>query len=199
MFFYSFCGYLCAFGFGVLVIGMGEVFLGNLKKGMEQYNKKKTKKRTLFSIDIRICKECPVGSCCYEGVDLSPQELRRIIRFQPAVKKPWFRLIEASESSQKGYPFSTIIRDGTCVFQDKNNRCHIYPVRPSFCREFPLEGKKVAPFYKRLCVLFYQEWPNNNIKRTYRKREKNQKSVAFLKKYLYSTHRNKTVDFTKEE
>lgn len=122
--------------------------------------------------DQTVCDRCRVGSCCYEGAELTLAEIKAILKKNPGVPKPWFRLVEPHEGPDKKYPFSTVMRGGTCVFQDKNNRCLVYKVRPKHCREFPLEKGRPAPYYKRLCVVFCDQWPNNSIKRTYVQREK---------------------------
>ena len=122
--------------------------------------------------DTKACKHCTIGSCCYEGTELTKAELIRVVKFKPAVAKPWFRRVESREQSDPDHVFSTIIRNGTCVFQGKDNRCMIYPVRPLFCREFPLENEGAAPYYQRLCVLFHEEWPaRSDLKRNLLKRE----------------------------
>ncbi len=119
-----------------------------------------------------LCKTCQAGTCCYEGVELTQRELLRIIEFKPRVAKPWFRLVDSGEEPDEKYPFATVLREGSCVFQDENNRCMIYPVRPFYCRQFPFEKRKLAPYFKRLCVLCRDQWPNNIIRRTYLLREK---------------------------
>lgn len=129
-------------------------------------------KKTGRRPDPGACRTCTSGSCCYEGVELSAAQMRRILKYGPAVPKPWFRLVRPDEHPDKDYPFATVIRNGTCVFQDGLNRCRVYPVRPRFCREFPMENGRAAPFYKRLCVLFRDEWPDNAVRRTYLRREK---------------------------
>ena len=123
--------------------------------------------------DTKACKTCRVGSCCYEGAEMTLNEMKAILRKNPKVPKPWFRLVEPHEEPEKHYPFSTIMRNGTCVFQDKDNRCLVYRIRPKHCREFPLEKGKTAPYYKRLCVLFCGQWPNNVVRRTYFQRINN--------------------------
>ena len=123
--------------------------------------------------DVEACKSCKVGSCCYEGVDISLKEVQRIIKYNPNVPKPWFRLLDQKEILDKKYPFSTIVRNSSCVFHDENNRCMVYKVRPHFCRDFPLEDNKTAPHYKRLCVLFHADWAANSpVRRSYNQREK---------------------------
>ena len=110
-------------------------------------------------VDTHACKTCQIGSCCYEGVELTAEELKRIIASRPLVPKPWFRKLSDSEQSDQDHPFATVVRNGTCVFQGQDNLCTIYPVRPQYCRDFPIEEGKTAPHYCRLCVLFHEEWP----------------------------------------
>ena len=127
-----------------------------------------------ITADLKACKTCRVGSCCYEGAELTKKELKRIIRYNPSVEKPWFRMVTESEKPDGIHNFSTIVRNGTCVFQDKDNRCMVYTVRPHYCRDFPLENNKTAPHYRRLCVLFHEKWAHNSgVRRTYNQRENN--------------------------
>lgn len=122
--------------------------------------------------DIAACKTCTVGSCCYEGTELNKKELKRILRAHPSVPKPWFRLVVDDEHPEGDHHFATVIRNGTCVFQDEHNRCLIYKVRPRYCRDFPVENGKTAPHYKRLCVLFHDQWAHNSqVRRTFHQRE----------------------------
>ena len=123
-------------------------------------------------VNLQDCKKCSDGSCCYEGAELTKKEMRQIIDINPNVSKPWFRLVKESEEPEDKYPFTTIMRDGTCVFQMDDNRCIIYKVRPKNCRNFPLENNKAAQYYERLCVLCSDKWPNNSVKRTYLHRKK---------------------------
>ncbi len=126
--------------------------------------------------DLEACKTCTVGSCCYEGAELTSQELKKIIQFNPPIPKPWFRLVEDDENPDGVHAFSTITRNGTCVFQDGNNRCLVYAARPHYCRDFPLEDQKTAPHYQRLCVLFHQEWPKDgSVWKNYNQRENSSK------------------------
>jgi len=136
-------------------------------------NRSKTKKTKREISKVRSkCKKCRVGSCCYEGVELTKNEMKRILQYNPQTKKPWFRLVEKHEGIEKEYPFTTIMRNSSCVFQNKNNQCLIYPVRPKHCHDFPFEDKQFAPYRSRLCSNFYSKWPNNAIKKAFKKREK---------------------------
>ena len=121
--------------------------------------------------DLKACLKCKVGSCCYEGVDITREERDKIIAYNPNVPKPWFDVIPPEERDDDKHIYSTAIRNGTCVFQDENNRCMVYAVRPGHCQDFPLENEEAAPYYKRLCVLFHEQWENNNVKETFEQRE----------------------------
>jgi Fe-S-cluster containining protein len=122
--------------------------------------------------NLRFCKECAQGSCCYLGVELDQKELFKIVKFNPNIRKPWFRVVEYHEDFDGTHHFSTIRRDGACVFQDKNNRCVIYSVRPHFCREFPLEQGKTAPHYHHLCRIFEKTSMDPTVKKICAKRKK---------------------------
>jgi len=106
------------------------------------------------------------------GVELNKKELERILVLDPPVKKPWFRVVEHHEEFDGTHHFTTLRRHGACVFQDKNNRCVIYSVRPHFCREFPLEQGEVAPYYQRLCRIFEKTSMKATVKRACAKRKK---------------------------
>ena len=125
-----------------------------------------------ITADLEACKTCRVGSCCYEGVELTSEELKRIVASDPPIEKPWFSVLTGKERSDAEHPFATVVRNGTCVFQDKNNRCTIYAIRPQYCRDFPLEDRTTALHYQRLCVLFHEQWPHNSsVRRTFDQRE----------------------------
>src|ERR1043166_10171007 len=103
-----------------------------------------------ITADLEACKTCKVGSCCYEGTELNKKELKRILKLNPPVPKPWFRLVEEEDHPDGEHHFATVIRNGTCVFQDQHNRCMVYKVRPHYCRDFPLEDNKTAAHYAHL-------------------------------------------------
>ncbi|MFA5088175.1 MAG: YkgJ family cysteine cluster protein [Candidatus Omnitrophota bacterium] len=107
--------------------------------------------------NLKACPACRVGSCCSEGTELTKKEILRIVKFNPGVAKPWFRLVKDHEEPDGIHHFSTIIRNRRCVFQNEDNLCIVYAARPHFCREFPLENGREAPYYKRLCALFGKE------------------------------------------
>lgn len=101
--------------------------------------------------DLRLCEACDQGACCREGVDVDLLEVARILEMQLDIPKPWFEFLGRDKRFPSGYKFSTILRKRRCIFQDDNKRCRIYPLRPRFCAEFPLEDGKKAPYYHALC------------------------------------------------
>ena len=144
-----------------------------------------------LTADLKACHTCRIGTCCYGGVELTADELKRISKSNPPVAKPWFRKLIGKERSDDEHPFATVVRNGTCVFQDKNNFCLIYDVRPHYCREFPIEKGETAPHYRQLCVLFHEGWrandpmKNNLLKREGKNLEKKFQQIE------------KTIDFSK--
>jgi len=109
-----------------------------------------TKKRPSVH-DPDLCRQCAVGSCCCDGVELDLHEVARILRRDPDVPKPWFRYLSRDKRFPSGFRFTTTVRDRRCVFQTADRRCVIYDIRPRFCREFPMEGPRLAPQYPYLC------------------------------------------------
>lgn len=107
--------------------------------------------RTRKRKDLPKCMACAVGSCCSEGVELDLLEVAEILKRSPAIPKPWFEYLGRDKTFPSGFKFSTITRNRRCVFQDDSMRCRVYPVRPRFCAEFPLENGEKAPYYHHLC------------------------------------------------
>jgi Fe-S-cluster containining protein len=97
------------------------------------------------------CRLCSFGACCAEGVEADLFEVARILQQPLDIPKPWFDYLGRDKRAPSGYKFSTIVRKGRCVFQNDEFRCLIYPVRPRYCVEFPLEDGKKAPYYHHLC------------------------------------------------
>ena len=97
------------------------------------------------------CLGCAFGTCCAEGVELDLFEVARILERRLDLPGPWFEYLGRDRNFPLGFKFSTLRRDRKCVFQDEKRRCRVYPVRPHFCVEFPLEGGKKAPYYHELC------------------------------------------------
>ena len=113
------------------------------------------KKKTFYTRKelFALCKTCAKGMCCREGVDVDLEEAKVIAQLKLDIKKPWFEGFFYDTDLPSKWGVSTVVRDGTCVFQDKNSRCRIYKYRPHYCREFPIELGSLADLYEYLCEM----------------------------------------------
>ncbi len=101
--------------------------------------------------DPVLCRECVVGACCRYGVEVDLFEAARILKLSLDIPRPWFHFIRRDKRSPSGFVFGTVLRERRCVFQGHDRRCRVYALRPRFCREFPLEDGRRAPYYLSLC------------------------------------------------
>jgi Fe-S-cluster containining protein len=97
------------------------------------------------------CDTCASGSCCKEGVEVDLKEVKRISKLNIRLKKPWFDKLSKNSETPSGWSLSTILRNNTCIFQQKDYKCLIYKYRPAFCRDFPFENGRIAKYYHYLC------------------------------------------------
>ncbi|MDD5356170.1 MAG: YkgJ family cysteine cluster protein [Candidatus Omnitrophica bacterium] len=109
-------------------------------------NKKITEKEFL-----KLCNSCISGSCCQDGVEVDLEEAKKISRLKIKLRKPWFENLSKDKDMPSGWAVSTTVRNNRCVFQKGNYKCLIYPHRPTYCRDFPLEHGKIAQYYHYLC------------------------------------------------
>ena len=99
----------------------------------------------------QICKNCIEGTCCKGGVDVDLEEAKKISRLKIPVKKPWFTGLHEDKYLPSGWALETVVRNGRCVFQNKNKKCTIYKHRPLYCREFPYEKGKINKDVEYFC------------------------------------------------
>ncbi|MDD5477707.1 MAG: YkgJ family cysteine cluster protein [Candidatus Omnitrophica bacterium] len=111
--------------------------------------KRNTKK---LIIDCLKCKN--QADCCRFGAWIDLDEAKKILAL--GIKGDFFHL-EKDKSFPSGYKVGTSYEDEQCVFLDADGLCRIhkvdYAVKPVTCKEFPYEGKKIAPIAKVLCVV----------------------------------------------
>ncbi len=100
---------------------------------------------------LSLCKSCRSGSCCCDGVSADLKKAMEISLVDLDIKKPWFENIHRDDDFSSGWAVATVVRNGRCVFQRKDNLCSIYPIRPRYCREFPYEDGELAQMYEDLC------------------------------------------------
>ncbi len=111
--------------------------------------KNKIKKKT--SINCLKCKEPAV--CCRLGAWIDLEEAKKILSL--GIKGDFFHL-EIDKAFPSGYKVGTSYEDEQCVFLDTDGLCRIhkfdYAIKPVTCKEFPYEGKEIAPIAEFLCV-----------------------------------------------
>lgn len=111
--------------------------------------KKNTKK---LIIDCLECKN--QADCCRFGAWIDLEEAKKILAL--GIKGDFFHL-EKDKTFPSGYKVGTSYEDEQCVFLDSDGLCRVhkvdYAVKPVTCKEFPYEGKKIAPIAKVLCVV----------------------------------------------
>jgi Fe-S-cluster containining protein len=112
---------------------------------------RKKSKRSGGDVNLQLCRSCYLGTCCREGVETDLFEAATILKLSLDIPKPWFQFKGRDKRSPSGFTFSTAVKHRRCIFQDENRRCRIYDVRPRYCREFPLEDGRKAPYYHQLC------------------------------------------------
>lgn len=121
--------------------------------------------------DLKLCKVCDQGSCCRHGVELDLQEVADILKRHLDIPKPWFAYLGRSKDFPSGFRFTTLLKNKKCIFQDDIKRCRIYPIRPRFCVEFPLEDGKRAPYYHALCHRAKKSRRQKSVNRSQKKRK----------------------------
>jgi Fe-S-cluster containining protein len=112
----------------------------------------KNKKTNKHGIDCLKCKD--PADCCRLGAWIDLEEAKKILARR--IKGDFFHL-EIDAAFPSGYKVGTSYEDEQCAFQDTDGLCRIhkvdYSLKPVTCKEFPFEGKKIAPIAKRLCVM----------------------------------------------
>jgi len=103
-------------------------------------------------IDCGKCKKQSV--CCSFGAWVDLEEAKRIASLG---LKGDFHHLEVDKDFPSGYRVGTSYGNTPCSFLTPQGLCavHIvdYKFKPSHCKEFPYENKKLSPFAKVLCSL----------------------------------------------
>ena len=126
----------------------------------------KNAKKHKIIIDCLECKN--QADCCRLGAWIDLEEAKKILSL--GIKGDFFHL-EQDDAFPSGYKVGTSYEDEQCAFLDSDGLCRIhkvdYAVKPVTCKEFPYEGKKIAPIAKVLCVAH-----KSKIKRSKTRRRK---------------------------
>ncbi|MDD5019425.1 MAG: YkgJ family cysteine cluster protein [Candidatus Omnitrophica bacterium] len=113
--------------------------------------KKIGSKKNVARHESVVCRGCGLGRCCREGVEVDLFEAAEILKRPLDIPRPWFIYQGRDKRFPSGFVFSTVLRHRRCVFQNEQMRCVVYDIRPRYCREFPLEDGRKAPYYHHLC------------------------------------------------
>jgi len=110
------------------------------------------RRSNLKTIDCFKCKN--QSECCRLGAWIDLEEAKKILSL--GIKGDFFHL-EIDKDFPSGYKVGTSYEDEPCVFLDPDGLCRIHKVdyafKPVTCKEFPYEGKKIAPIADFLCTM----------------------------------------------
>lgn len=82
------------------------------------------------------CQGC--GRCCQRPggvVYISISEAHNIAKF---LQKPLFMFLQENCKKQRGWLVLSDAKFFPKCYLDQNKKCKIYPVRPKYCRQYPL-------------------------------------------------------------
>lgn len=114
------------------------------------------------------CNKCPRQcTCCETGAWIDLEEAKKIL----ATGIEWqgrFYEFEKDDSFPSGYRVGTSLEDGRCTFLTDEGLCSIhmvsYDLKPTLCKEFPLEKGKPAPFLDELCYFMKSKDAGDKVK-----------------------------------
>ncbi len=100
------------------------------------------------------CGKCSKPSaCCGFGAWVDLEEAKKIAAL--GLKGEFYHL-EVDRDFPSGYRVGTSYGNDPCSFLTPDGLCSIhvidYKFKPSHCREFPYENKKLSPFARHLCL-----------------------------------------------
>ncbi|MBN3037985.1 MAG: YkgJ family cysteine cluster protein [Candidatus Omnitrophica bacterium] len=117
-------------------------------------------------IDIN-CEKCPKkDSCCQTGAWVDLEEAKKILALR---LKGSFHHLRKDRQFPSGYKVATSYEDDEpCTFLTSEGLCSIhkvdYELKPTYCKEFPLEDGKLAPDVDEICYM-YREMVKNKRKK----------------------------------
>ena len=114
------------------------------------------------------CNKCPKQStCCETGAWIDLEEAKKIILSGHNFPGRFFEF-ERDESFPSGWRVGTSLEDNPCTFLLPDGLCSIhkvsYDLKPSTCKEFPLENGKPAKFLDELCYLIKAKAADREVK-----------------------------------
>ncbi len=102
------------------------------------------------------CSKCIDGkSCCQSGAWVDLEEAKRILALKLKGK---FYHFEKDKDFPSGYRVGTSYGCDPCSFLTEDGLCSVhkidYGLKPTYCKEFPYEDGKIAPYANELCIMF---------------------------------------------
>jgi hypothetical protein len=72
-------------------------------------------------------------------LNLDAQGILKHVAFYQVVGRGYEKLVTPPVTTTRGIAYLGLLKlqDGSCIFLSKDNKCSIYPARPSSCRNFP--------------------------------------------------------------
>lgn len=89
---------------------------------------------TPLHFECTACGKCCTGNSDTHYIALSNKEAD-LLRAHLGVSEAWFKRRYVEHLTRENW--SIRMRDGQCVFLDKNKQCGIYHLRPVQCRTYP--------------------------------------------------------------
>jgi Fe-S-cluster containining protein len=114
------------------------------------------------------CNKCPRQcTCCETGAWVDLEEAKKILASGHKFPGSFFEF-EKDETFPSGYRVGTSLAFGRCTFLTDDGLCSIhkvsYDLKPSLCKEFPLEKGKPAPFLDELCYFVKSKNAGREVK-----------------------------------
>ncbi|MFH0771523.1 MAG: hypothetical protein V1933_02765 [Candidatus Omnitrophota bacterium] len=102
------------------------------------------------------CNKCVDSkSCCESGAWVDLEEAKKILALKLKGK---FYHFEKDRGFPSGYKVGTSYKYYPCTFLTKEGLCAVhkvnYDLKPTYCKEFPYEDGKIAPYANELCIMF---------------------------------------------
>lgn len=102
------------------------------------------------------CHKCRAPhTCCRFGAWVDLDEAKKILELK--IKGGDFFHLEKDDDYPSGYRVGTSVEDEPCSFLTRNGLCAIhkinYDLKPTHCKEFPYEKKRLSSFADVLCIM----------------------------------------------
>ena len=136
-----------------------------VRKSHKRRSNKQSRQKIMKKINCLECKQKEY--CCQEGTMV---DLAEAIKISTLGLDGQFYNLRKDKKFPSGYRVDTSRKESPCSFLTPEGLCSIhkidYNLKPRYCKEFPYEDGKIAPFAKYFCLLFKQSLPQRNSRKT---------------------------------